>query len=196
MVPLGLPEFFGEFFSSGCSGPVYRLVTLCFCLSRMLHIQNVFPLLSFVLRGGGMRLFKEIYPYLLRRPSRSILVALTSSSSGLIGSCLLKVRGSNSNTKLFFHQNVRELRSSWGGDGLAVNMSRQHVCVLRVRVPLPRRGVFWHLTWRTESLDRGLILVCRFSFVSSRECIPVAAQTRSCLQGWMHVRNPLLPPNG
>jgi hypothetical protein len=24
-----------------------------------------------------------------------------------------------------------------GGDGLAVNMSGQHVCVLRVRVPLP-----------------------------------------------------------
>jgi hypothetical protein len=36
---------------------------------------------------------------------------------------------------------------------------------------------------RTESLDRGLIPVCRFSFVSSRECIPVVAQTRSCLQG-------------
>jgi hypothetical protein len=29
-----------------------------------------------------------------------------------------------------------------------------------------------------------------------RECIPVAAQTRSCLQGWMRVRNPLLLPNG
>jgi hypothetical protein len=35
--------------------------------------------------------------------------------------------------------------------------------------------------WCIESLDRGLILVCRFSFVSSRECIPVAAQTRSCV---------------
>jgi hypothetical protein len=53
---------------------------------------------------------------------------------------------------------------------------------------------FWRLIWRTEPLDRGLILVCRFSFVSSRECAPVAA--RSCLQGWMHVRNPLLLPNG
>jgi hypothetical protein len=29
-----------------------------------------------------------------------------------------------------------------------------------------------------------------------RECIPVAAQTRPCLQCWMHVRNPLLLPNG
>jgi hypothetical protein len=28
-----------------------------------------------------------------------------------------------------------------------------------------------------------------------RECIPAAAQTRSFLQGWMHVRNPLLLPN-
>jgi hypothetical protein len=46
------------------------------------------------------------------------------------------------------------------------------------------------------ALDRGLILVCRFSFVSSRVCIPVAAQARSCLQGWMHMRNPLLLPNG
>jgi hypothetical protein len=25
---------------------------------------------------------------------------------------------------------------NWGGDGLAVNMSGQHVCVLRVRGPL------------------------------------------------------------
>jgi hypothetical protein len=81
-------------------------------------------------------------------------------------------------------------------DGLTINMSGQHVCVLQVRVPLLPQCVFWRLIWRTESLDRGLILVCRFSFVSSRECIPVAAQTRSCLQGWMHVRNPLLLPNG
>jgi hypothetical protein len=51
--------------------------------------------------------------------------------------------------------------------------------------------VFWLPIWRTESLDRGLILVCRLSFVSSGQCIPVAAQTRSCLQGLMHVRNPL-----
>jgi hypothetical protein len=60
----------------------------------------------------------------------------------------------------------------------------------------PTVWVFWRLIWRTESLDGGLILVCRFSFVSSKECIPVATQTRSCLQGWMHVRNPLLPLNG
>jgi hypothetical protein len=45
--------------------------------------------------------------------------------------------------------------------------------------------VFWRLIWCTESLDRGLILVCRFSSVSSRVCIPVTAHTRSCLQGWM-----------
>jgi hypothetical protein len=31
----------------------------------------------------------------------------------------------------------------------------------------PAVWVFWRLIWRTESLDRGLILVCRFSFVSS-----------------------------
>jgi hypothetical protein len=60
----------------------------------------------------------------------------------------------------------------------------EHVCVLRVRVPLftadgrstrlnkstpapPSVWVFWRLIWRTESLDRGLILVCRFSFVSN-----------------------------
>jgi hypothetical protein len=60
----------------------------------------------------------------------------------------------------------------------------------------PAVWIFWRLIRRTESLDRGLILVCRFSFISSRECILVAAQTRSCLQGWMHVRDPLLLPNG
>jgi hypothetical protein len=60
----------------------------------------------------------------------------------------------------------------------------------------PAVWVFWRLIRRTESLDRGLILVCRFSFINSRERIPVAAQTHSCLQGWMHVRNPLLLPNG
>jgi hypothetical protein len=54
----------------------------------------------------------------------------------------------------------------------------------------PAVWVFWPVIWRTESLDRGLILQ-----VFLRECIPVAAQTRS-LQGWMHVRNPLLLPNG
>jgi hypothetical protein len=45
----------------------------------------------------------------------------------------------------------------------------------------PAVWVFWRLIWRTESLNKGLILVCRFSFVSSRECIPVAAQTCSLL---------------
>jgi hypothetical protein len=59
-----------------------------------------------------------------------------------------------------------------GGDGLAVNMSGQHVCVSPAP---PAVWVFWHLIWHTESLDRGLILVCRFSFVSSRVRIPVAA---------------------
>jgi hypothetical protein len=39
----------------------------------------------------------------------------------------------------------------------------------------PAVWVFWRLIWRTGSLDRGLILVCRFSFVSNRECIQVAA---------------------
>jgi hypothetical protein len=29
----------------------------------------------------------------------------------------------------------------------------------------PAVWVFWRLIWRTESLGRGLILVCRFSFV-------------------------------
>jgi hypothetical protein len=61
----------------------------------------------------------------------------------------------------------------------------------------PAVWVFWRLIWCTESLDRGLILVCRFSFVSSRVWIPVAAQICSCLQGWMHMRNAqLLLPNG
>jgi hypothetical protein len=71
------------------------------------------------------------------------------------------------------------------------------ICCLRAVGSSPAVWVFWRPIWRTESLDRGLILVCRFSFVSSRECIPVAAQARSCLQNWMHVRvNPLLLPNG
>jgi hypothetical protein len=52
----------------------------------------------------------------------------------------------------------------------------------------PAMGVFWRLIWGMESLDRDLILVLQ---VFLRECMPVAAQTRS-LQGWMHVRNPLL----
>jgi hypothetical protein len=39
----------------------------------------------------------------------------------------------------------------------------------------PAVWVFRRLIWRMESLGRGLILVCRFSFVSSRECIPAAA---------------------
>jgi hypothetical protein len=33
----------------------------------------------------------------------------------------------------------------------------------------PAVWVFWRLISRTESLDRGLILVCRFSSASSRE---------------------------
>jgi hypothetical protein len=55
-----------------------------------------------------------------------------------------------------------------GEDGLAVNMSRQHVCVLAgsSRAP-PAVWVFWRLIWRTESLDRGLILVCWFSLGSA-----------------------------
>jgi hypothetical protein len=76
-------------------------------------------------------------------------------------------------------------------------MSGQHVCVGSSPAP-PAVWVFWRLIWRTESLDRGLILVCRFSFVSSRECIPVAAQTRSCLQGahnfyWVSIVHTILP---
>jgi hypothetical protein len=43
-----------------------------------------------------------------------------------------------------------------------------------------------------QGFDPGL----QVFLVSGRECIPVAAQTRSCLQGWMHVRNPPLLPNG
>jgi hypothetical protein len=70
--------------------------------SRASHTK-CFPPLIFCTSGRSMRVFKEIFPYLSCRPSRSILVALTSSSSGLISSYLLKVRGSNSNTKLFFH---------------------------------------------------------------------------------------------
>jgi hypothetical protein len=42
-----------------------------------------------------------------------------------------------------------------------VNMS-EHICVLRLSPALPVVWVFWRLIWRTESLDRGLILVCRF----------------------------------
>jgi hypothetical protein len=39
-------------------------------------------------------------------------------------------------------------------------------------------GILARLIWRTESsLDRGLVLVCRVSFVRSRECIPVVAQS-------------------
>jgi hypothetical protein len=64
-----------------------------------------FPPLIFYASGRGMRVFKEICPYLSCRSSRSILVVLTSASPGLISSFLQKVQGSNSNTKLFFHQN-------------------------------------------------------------------------------------------
>jgi hypothetical protein len=48
---------------------------------------------------------------------------------------------------LIYLMNTLQSPSSWlisktfmyltGGDGLAVNMSGQHVCVLQVRVPLP-----------------------------------------------------------
>jgi hypothetical protein len=62
-----------------------------------------------------------------------------------------------------FHRDI----TIWEGDGPAVNMPGQHVYVLRVRVP---PGVPQRLIWRMESLDRGLILVCRFSFVSIRDC--------------------------
>jgi hypothetical protein len=74
--------------------------------------KKCFPPLIFCASGRSMRVFKVTFQYLSCKSSRSILVALTSSSSGLISSCLLKVRGSNSNTKLFFHQNVRESPSS------------------------------------------------------------------------------------
>jgi hypothetical protein len=57
----------------------------------------------------------------------------------------------------------------------------------------PAVWVFWRLIWRTESLDRGFDPGLQ---VFLGECIPVAALTRSCLQGWVHVRNPLLLPNG
>jgi hypothetical protein len=63
------------------------------------------------------------------------------------------------------------------GDGLAVNMSGQHVCVLRVRVPPSRRvGIL------ASDMAYGVV---RQVFdpglqVFLRECSPVAAQTRSC----------------
>jgi hypothetical protein len=56
----------------------------------------------------------------------------------------------------------------------------------------PAVWVFWRLIWRTESLDRGLILVAGLP-LSAIGCAPIAAQPRSC---WMHVRNPPLIPNG
>jgi hypothetical protein len=82
------------------------------------HTQ-CFPPLIFYASGRSMRVFKEICPYLSCRSSRSIFVALMSSSSGLISSFLRKVQGSNSNTNLFFHLNVRQSLSPYrlyGGD--------------------------------------------------------------------------------
>jgi hypothetical protein len=90
-------------------------------LSPFSHASHTkyFPALIFCASGRSMRVFKEIYLYLSCRSLRSILVALASSSSDLISSFLLTVRGSHSNTKLFFHQNVRESPSCcrvYGGD--------------------------------------------------------------------------------
>jgi hypothetical protein len=56
----------------------------------------------------------------------------------------------------------------------------------------PAVWVFWRLVAYgvvRQGFDPGLQ-------VFPRECIPVAAQTRSCSQGWMHVCNPHLLPNG
>jgi hypothetical protein len=77
-----------------------------------------------------------------------------------------------------------------GGDGLAVNMSRQHVCVLRVRVPPCGYGMAYGVG--RQRFDPGLqVFLCQ-----QRGRIPVVAQTRSCFQGWMHVRSPLCPQMG
>jgi hypothetical protein len=70
-----------------------------------------------------------------------------------------------------------------------VNMSGQHVCVLRVVPFLPPCGSDMAYGVVRQGFDPGLQ-------VSLRECKPVEVQTRSCLQGWMHVRNPLQLPNG
>jgi hypothetical protein len=57
----------------------------------------------------------------------------------------------------------------------------------------PAVWVFWRLIWRTESFDPSLQ-------VFLREYIPVAAQTRSCLQGahnfyWASIVHTILPPS-
>jgi hypothetical protein len=70
---------------------------------------------------------------------------------------------------------VHKMRGG-GGDGLAVKYVGTTCLRAAGSSPAPPTvWVFWHLIWRTESLDRGLILVRRFSFVSSRVCIPVVA---------------------
>jgi hypothetical protein len=81
------------------------------------------------------------------------------------------------------HGGENHLIFAGGGGGWS---SGKYVGTTRLRAAgsspaLPAMWVFWRLIWPTESLDRDLILVCRFSFISSRECIPVAAQTCSCL---------------
>jgi hypothetical protein len=72
-------------------------------------------------------------------------------------------------------------------------MSGQHVCVLRVRVRLlpPCGYLASDMAYGVvrQGFDPGLQ-------VFLMECIPVAAQTSSYSQGWMHVRNPLLLPMG
>jgi hypothetical protein len=50
------------------------------------------------------------------------------------------------------------------------------------------------LIWRTESLDRGLILISGFSFVSSRSAYRLRLRP-ALVYKVMHVRNPLLFPN-
>jgi hypothetical protein len=72
--------------------------------------------------------------------------------------------------------------------------SGKYVGTTCLRAP-PAVWVFWRLIWPTESLDRGLVLVCRFSFVSSRECNTSCGLDPLLLQDWMPVRNPLLLPN-
>jgi hypothetical protein len=76
-----------------------------------------------------------------------------------------------------------------GGDGLAVNMSRQH---LRAADSSPAPPAVWLVSDMAcgvarQGFDPGLQ-------VFLRECIPVAAQTRSCLQGWMRVWQPSTAP--
>jgi hypothetical protein len=92
--------------------------------------------------------------------------------------------------------NTRLAKMGWEGDGLAVNMSRQHVCVLRVRVPPLPPWVFWRLIWRTESLDRGFDWSWFAGFPGSVHQLRLRLALVYKVQGWMHVRNPVLLPNG